>query len=94
MDLREKLASEVLPSTWAALEPHARRSALFVVEEGTALVDVAVAVASDDQAAVGGWIKGGALRRPSVEEVAEWDRSPVAFYAIIVQPFVLCRPIA
>ncbi|MAQ18020.1 MAG: hypothetical protein CMN30_24885 [Sandaracinus sp.] len=93
MSLREKLEAEVLPATWAALEPHARRNALFVVAEGTELVDAAVAVASDDQETVGRWIQDTTIRRPTLDEVTAWDEAPVAFYAIIVQPFVLCRPI-
>ena len=50
-------------------------------------------MAADDQAKVKVWIDDGALRRPTLEEVTRWTADPVAFYAVIVQPFVLCRPI-
>jgi len=83
-----------LPATWAALEPHARRQGLFLVREGLDLAEVAAAVAADDQAKVKVWIDDESLRRPTLDEVTTWQDEPVAFYAVIVQPFVLCRPIA
>lgn len=83
----------MLPSTWAALEPHARRQALFLVRDGLELAEVAAAVAADDQQKVKGWIDDESLRRPTLDEVTRWADDPVAFYAVIVQPFVLCRPI-
>ncbi len=92
-NLKKKLEAEVLPATWAALEPHARRQGLFLVREGLDLAEVAAAVASDDQAKVKEWIDDESLRRPSLDEVTAWQTDPVAFYAVIVQPFVLCRPI-
>jgi hypothetical protein len=39
------------------------------------------------------WIDDESLRRPTVDEVTTWADDPVAFHAVIVQPFVLCRPI-
>ena len=87
------LEEAVLPTTWAALEPHARREGLFLVREGLDLPEVAAAVAADDQAKVKAWIDDGSIRRPTLDEVTAWAQDPVAFYAVIVQPFVLCRPI-
>ena len=63
------------------------------MREGLELAEVAAAVASDDQAKVKEWIDDESLRRPTVDEVTAWADDPVAFYAVIVQPFVLCRPI-
>jgi hypothetical protein len=57
------------------------------------LPNLAVAVAADDQAAVKRWVDDGSLRRTTPDETKGWDADPVAFHAIIVQPFVLCRPI-
>ncbi len=39
------------------------------------------------------WLEEGTLRRPTPEEVTGWEADPVAFEALIVQPFVLARPI-
>ena len=83
----------MLPTTWAALEPHATRQGLFLVAEAVELAEVAFALATDDQESVKRWIDDGTIRRPTADETSGWGESPVAFYAVIVQPFVLCRPI-
>ena len=92
-DLRKKLESEVLQAPWAALLPHAQRDGLFLVAAGVALVDVALAIAQDDHATVKGWLHDATMRRPNAQELAAWEESPVAFEALIVQPFVVARPI-
>ncbi|HBQ19293.1 MAG: DUF2288 family protein [Sandaracinaceae bacterium] len=92
-DLRQKLEAEILPASWATLTPHAERNALFLVTGETPLADVAVALARDDSAAVEGWVAGGSLRRPTLEELEAWKTSPITFYAVIVAPFVLCKPV-
>ncbi|MCB9601197.1 MAG: DUF2288 family protein [Sandaracinus sp.] len=91
-DLRSKLAAELLPATWAALEPHFRRDALFVIAAGVSLLDAAVAIAEDDKARVAAWIESGRVRRPSVEEAAELAKSEGAsFLSVVVQPFVFVQ---
>lgn len=92
-DSRTKLENEILPASWATLRQHAERDALFLVTGEAPLLDVAVAVADDDKAAVEGWIGDGTLRRPTLEERAGWNTDPVTFQMVIVAPFVLCRPI-
>lgn len=87
----ERLAAEVMPATWALLAPHAAREALLLVD-GPALAEVGAAIADDDAAAVTRWLGDGTLRRPTAEEVTGWASEPVAFEALIVQPFVLARP--
>lgn len=86
--VREKLADEVMPATWAMLEPHALRDALFLIE-GVELIDAAAAIAEDDKERVTEWIERGAMRRPSAIELSRWKTAPIAFTALIVQPFVL-----
>ena len=85
---------EVMPATWALLAPHAQRNALFLVMDPASLEDAADALAADDKTKVAKWVESGALRRPAAAELKHWESSPVAFTAIIVQPFVLAKPIA
>jgi len=92
--LKTKLASELLPATWATLGPHAKRGGLFLVSERAPIVEVAYAVATDDSDAVKAWIEDRTIRRPTQAEMDRWESDPVAFEAIIVQPYVLCRPLA
>lgn len=85
---------EVMPATWALLAPHAQRNALFLVMDPASLEDAADALAADDKEKVAKWVESGALRRPAAAELKHWESSPIAFTAIIVQPFVLAKPIS
>lgn len=81
-----------MPATWALLAPHAARDALLLVGDAP-LAEVGAAITEDDADAVKRWLEEGTLRRPTPEEVTGWEADPVAFEALIVQPFVLARPI-
>lgn len=85
--LREELASEILPCTWAPLEQHVKRGALFLVH-GPELVDVAVAVATDNKEQVALYLESGALLRPTEPQLQAWRDDDGRFRCIIVQPYV------
>ena len=85
---------EIMPATWALLAPHAKRNALFLVMAPASLEEAADALAADDKERVTQWIESGTLRRPASAELKHWDTTPIAFTAIIVQPFVLAKPIS
>ena len=90
--LREELAPQQLPAEWKMLAMHYRRDALFVVGGELALLDVAVAVASDDAGALEGWLARELIARPSPEQVERWGAEEGAqFVCVIVQPFVLAQ---
>lgn len=94
MDLREKLAAELLPSAWSTLAPHFARDSLFIVAAPVSLLDVAVAVAEDRSVEVAGWLEAGLLARPSADQARAWAEAETARFVIaIVQPFVLAQPI-
>lgn len=88
--MRDKLASEVMTIGWAHLAPHAARDALWVVD-GPDLVQVAVALAQDDVAAVKRWLEAGAIRRPDAAQVESWNARGTLFRALIVQPWVVAE---
>lgn len=95
-ELRTRLEQELLESEWNMLAAHHRRDALFVVDAQLALLDAAVAVASDDRDAVAGWLASGLLARPTAEQAEAWAAEEEAapgprFVVAIVQPFVLAR---
>lgn len=91
-DLRTKLATELLPATWASLDAHFRRDALFLVDARASLLDVAVGVAADDRALVAGWIESGVIRRPTLDDATEHVKLEGApFLSVVVQPFVLVQ---
>ena len=91
-ETRSKLEGEILPAEWKMLAMHQRRDALFIVDDTLTLLDVAVAVAEDDSAAVERWVTGGLLTRPTPEAIARWESEDgPQFLCAIVQPFVLAQ---
>ena len=94
-DLRAELTEMVDEAEWEWLIPHAQRDAIVVVSPGLDLVDVGIAMASDDAASVQHWITEQMLYKPSPEQIADWgiDRTH-RFSALIVQPYVLVQDLA
>ena len=90
--MREKLAPLLGDVFWSDLRPHAARDAVIVVSDSLDLIEVGVAVASNDAAAVGAWIQAGLLTKPTAEDLERWPLTPTArFPSLIVAPFVLIR---
>ncbi len=85
--LAKELEEDVLPCTWAPLEQHVKRQALFFVS-GPDLLHVAVAVASDDKSQVQGYLERGVVARPTDAELKHWREYDGRFLCIIVQPYV------
>lgn len=93
--LREKLRAEIGVVPFSDLRAHAKRGGLFLVSGEATVLDVAVAVASDDKGAVEAYLADGQLGRPSLEQLAAWESAEGAVFEVaIVQPFVLARPAA
>src|SRR5262245_24577888 len=91
--MREKLAATMGEVFWSDLKAHAARDALIVVADGLDLLDVGVALATDDKPRVEAWIAERRLTKPTAEDLARWPADPDArFESLIVAPFVLMRP--
>ena len=90
--LRAKLGAELDLVPWQELRSHALADRLFLVAADLEVLEVAVAIACDDSAAVSGWIEGGSLARPSGDELNAFDGEPGReLRCVIVQPFVLAQ---
>ena len=89
-DLRAKLAGDIDVTTWRDLRVHAARDKVLLVAADVALLDVAVALGSDDAGQVPGWIASGAISRPSAAQLTAWERVlDKPFDCVVVSPFVL-----
>ena len=89
---RENLALSVDEAAWSLLRGHLERGGLIFVGPTLDLVDAGLRIAIDDTAAIEGWIREKRLTRPSVEQVAAWDRQEgKRFLMLIVSPFVLIK---
>ena len=91
-DLRAELAKMVDEAEWDWLMPHAQRDAIVLVTADLDLVEVGVAIVSDNVSTVDQWITEQLLYKPSPEQLADWasDRTR-RFKALIVQPYVLVQ---
>ena len=85
----EKLLDE---AEWEWLMPHVQRDVVVLVDRGLDLLDVGVAIASDNTTSVQHWIGEQLLIKPSPEQIVEWaDDRTQRFKALIVQPYILIQ---
>jgi hypothetical protein len=91
-ELKEHLANEVHRVDWQPLAPHAKRGGLVLVDARLDLVEVAVAVARDDDERVRRWMEAGQLLKPTADQIERWrDETQDRFTVVIVQPYVLAQ---
>jgi hypothetical protein len=85
---------ELLVASADTLAPHHARGALVRVD-GLDLVEVGEALAADDAARLRGWMAAGQVARVDDATWRAWSALPGdAFELVIVQPFVLVRPMS
>ncbi len=90
---REKLTAEIGQVPWSYLAPHAASGNLFYVDPTLALEDVGVAISDNETDRVQHWLKTGDLVKIEALHAAQWDDGKIEFEALVVLPFVLCRPV-
>jgi hypothetical protein len=95
-DLRAELGENLDEAEWEWLIPHVQRDAVVVVAPELDLLDVGVAIASDNVSSVQLWISEQLIYKPSAAQLTDWngDRTK-RFNTLIVQPYVLVQgPVA
>ncbi|MBD2195610.1 MULTISPECIES: DUF2288 domain-containing protein [Calothrix] len=91
-DLRADLTENLDEAEWEWLIPHVKRDAVIVVAQGLDLLDVGVAIASDNIPQVQIWIDEQLITKPSTEQLGEWNSNPQKrFQTLIVQPYVIVQ---
>lgn len=89
----EKLAKFMGEVDWGYLKPHFERDCLFFVDPELEMTAVGEAMAKDDSAAVTGWLKSGELVKIEGIHAFQWEGTETQFEALVISPFVLCRPL-
>lgn len=91
-DIRAELADNLDEAEWEWLIPHVQRDSVLVVANELDLLDVGVALASDNVPSVQHWISEQLIQKPSQNQLSDWngDRQK-RFNTLIVQPFVLVQ---
>lgn len=91
-DLREKLRGEIAVADAAVLLPHQRRDALLVVLPEVDLLEIAVAIASDQAEPVAELLAEKKLYKPTLGQLADWCVDlELRFQYVILQPYVLAQ---
>jgi len=91
-DLRGELTENLDEAEWEWLIPHVQRDAVIVVSADLDLLDVGVAIASDNIVEVQNWISEALLTKPSATQLSEWNtKRSKRFNTLIVQPYVLVQ---
>ena len=95
-DLRAELAENLDEAECNWLIPHVLRDAVVMVATQLDLLDVGVAIASDNISSVQHWIGEQLIYKPSPGQLADWNGNRTKrFNTLIVQPYVLVQePIA
>lgn len=90
-DLRTRLNGETAKIGWGELERHFARGVVIAVASALDLIDVAVAMAEDDTAALAAWMRSGQVMRADAERAQRWVAEQPLFWAVVVAPWVLVQ---
>lgn len=92
-DLKTQFAEQLAEVDWQDLIPHSQRDAVIIVHPQLDLIEVGCAIASDNSSLVQNWISEQLIKKPSAEELSQWNQKPdTKFNTLIVQPFVIASP--
>ncbi len=92
-ELREKLNGETAKLPWAELQRHFASGAIIKVTAADDLVDVAVAMARDDTAAITAGMEAGTIVRASAKDAQHWEQNNQLLWAVVVAPWVLVQEV-
>jgi len=91
-DLRAELAKDLDEAQWEWLIPHVKRDSVLIVAKELNLVDVGIAIASDNLRSVQHWVSEQLIQKPSETQLSDWNSAPQKrFNTLIVQPYVLIQ---
>jgi hypothetical protein len=91
--VEDKLEKYTGTVVWSYLAPHYLSGVLYYVDRSLALADVGRAFTGNEKEKVEAWLKSGDLVKISELHAAQWQKGGGEFEALVVSPFVLCRPV-
>lgn len=83
--------SGVVP--WKYLRPHWQAGVLYFVDSQLSLKEVGRAFAENQSSLVESWLGSGDVVKIGDLHAAQWETTKTEFEALVVSPFVLCRPV-
>ena len=92
--MEEKLAKYSGEVGWGYLKEHYQNGVLFFVDPSLTLEEVGAAISADETAKVDALLKSADLVKIEELHAMQWENTEQQFQALVVSPFVLCRPIS
>ncbi len=89
--LRAKLNGETAKVSWAEMQRHHARGVVIHVSGELDLIEVAVAMARDDGAAVSRWMQANQVGKASDAQARDWLARDPALWSVVVAPWVLVQ---
>jgi hypothetical protein len=89
----EKLEKYTGTVDWKYLRPHYQSGVLYFVDPSLVLAEVGAAFSEDGRQRVEAWLKAGDIVKIAELHAEQWQKSGTEFEALVVSPFVLCRPL-
>jgi hypothetical protein len=91
-NLRQQLTELIDEAELEWLKPHIQKDAVIIVAPELELLDVGVAISSDNTQSVQHWISEQLLIKPSPEILNRWNAATnQRFQALIIQPYILVK---
>ena len=91
--VEEKLEKYTGTVGWSYLSAHFLNGVLFFVDPQLSLADVGRAFTANEKEKVEAWLKSGDLVKIGDLHAEQWRKGDTEFEALVVSPFVLCRPV-
>ncbi len=89
----DKLTKYTGQVPWSYLAPHYRNGSLLFVDPELKLEIVGAAISENRKEQVQAWLKSGDIVKIEALHAMQWEGESVVFEALVVSPFVLCRPV-
>lgn len=89
----DKLANYTGTVPWSYLAPHQTTGSLYFVDPSLKLEVVGAAISENNAEQVKAWLNSGDLVKIEEIHAAQWTDPTKEFEALVVSPFVLCRPV-
>jgi hypothetical protein len=91
-NIREQLSELIDRAELEWLKPHIQKDVVIIVVPELDILDVGVAISSDNTQSVQHWISEQLLVKPSPDILNRWNTNPnQEFQALIVQPYILVQ---
>lgn len=90
---KEKLEKYTGTVDWKYLRPHYQSGVLYFIDPELKLTEVGYAFSENHKEQVEAWLKAGDVVKIGELHAAQWEKGGTEFEALVVSPFVLCRPV-